>query len=188
MADYARVLAAVDKVLSTDGVTRYQAQQGALATDSLTGDDFVAAIAPCIAAGTLDGTFSGTSAQLLAAVTPAGDEAKKWKAPKDWPANARSVTQRLRRQAPVMRKAGWTVDDDDGANHAKAIIWTITPPAPTEKARDEPPRHPQDPHEEPPAGDAGDAGDEYEPSPYDECVCGWGLGTYACTCEERTPA
>ena len=39
------------------------------------------------------------------------------------------MTSRLHRQAPVMRKAGWIVDDDGGANHANAVRWTITPPA-----------------------------------------------------------
>jgi hypothetical protein len=121
MADFARVVAAVDDVLGTNGYAHYVTTQGAMASDSLTGDDFIAAIYRAV-----DETFVGTSAELLLHVAPAADD---WRPPRGWPANARAVTTRLHRQAPVMRKAGWVIDDDGGANHANAVRWTITPPA-----------------------------------------------------------
>lgn len=47
---------------------------------------------------------------------------ERWRAPKGWPGNARAVTQLLRRQAPPMRKAGWTATDDDAcAPHLIAL-------------------------------------------------------------------
>ena len=139
MADFARVLAAVDKVLGTDGYTRYLDSVRSVATDSLSGDDFITAIAHTFARS----TFTGSSGELLAAVTP-GDE----RAGKDWPGNARAVTARLHRQAPVMRKAGWTVDEIDD-KHAKHIRWTITPPE-NEMAGNPYPQPPQPPHDDDP--------------------------------------
>lgn len=117
MADFARVLAAVDQVLGTDGLARYIDMQGALASESLTGDLFITAMH-----NTLNTTFIGTSAELLAKI-PTPD-----RLPKDWPADPRRLTQRLTRQAPVMRKAGWIIDSDLGANKNHAAKWTIAPP------------------------------------------------------------
>jgi len=156
MADYARVLAAVDQVLGTDGLGRYVERQGSLARESLTDDDFVVQIARCLTA-----TFSGTSADLLAKVTPT---VEGWKPPKGWPATARQVTKRLRRQAPVMRKAGWVVVDDDANNHDKVVRWEITPPSRPREAGISGPQDPQDPRT---AGVAGVAGVEYGPSQED---------------------
>jgi hypothetical protein len=117
MADFARVVACVDRVLGTDGLARYITKQSTLAAEALTGDSFVAAMID-----TLKATFTGTSTDLLARIpTPE-------RTPKGWPTNPRSVTTILRRQAPVMRKAGWTVTDDGAANQAHATRWSITPP------------------------------------------------------------
>ncbi len=129
MADFARVLAAVDQVLDTNGLGHYLDRQGTIAAEALTGDPFIAAIVELITE-TVAGTFVGTATDLLnQATTIKKAEDEKWRAPKGWPANSRAVTQRLRKQAPVMRKAGWMVEDDDGANHRNALIWTITPPS-----------------------------------------------------------
>lgn len=127
MADYAHVLAAVDAVLGTSGLARYLRKQGELATDSLADDPFVAALAERV------GAFTGTSSELLHAIAPADDEGRP---PKGWPTTARQITQRLRRQAPVMRKAGWTVEDDGGANHDNRLRWTVIPPARERRKQD----------------------------------------------------
>lgn len=121
MADFARILAATDQILGTTGLDSYTSKQGAMATESLTDDEFVMAVKDAIT-----GTFTGTSARLLNLATPSDE---KWRAPKKWPTSARQVTTRLRRQAPVMRKAGWIVEEDGGANHGNTVQWTITPPA-----------------------------------------------------------
>jgi hypothetical protein len=160
MADFARVLAAVDRKLDTDGLNRYRAKEGAMATDSLTGDDFVTAMT-----AKLNGKFEGTSAELLTLVTPTGEN---WRAPKGWPTNARAVTQRLTKQAPVMRKAGWTISDDDGANKDKVVRWEIARP---EMARIGDPPPPQHPRKTEQAGQAGQAGDEYGPSQDEHPLC-----------------
>jgi len=69
-------------------------------------------------------TFEGTSADLLTLVQPPE------RLPKDWPASTRLLTQRLNRQAPVMRKAGWEIESDEGANKTHVTRWRITAPRP----------------------------------------------------------
>lgn len=149
MAEYARILAAIDKLHGTDGLTRYLGTQGRLAADTLTGDPFTSAIVE-----TFTAPFEGTSAQLLEAVTP---DSEKWKRPKEWPANARAVTQRMRRQAPVLRKIGWTVTDDAGANKSNALLWYIAPAQEEERGEKPSPHSPHSPTgQEPRAGRNGD--------------------------------
>ncbi|HSH60663.1 MAG TPA: hypothetical protein VK988_13690, partial [Acidimicrobiales bacterium] len=155
MADYARVLASVDAVLGTSGLARYWTKQGTLASESLTGDPFITALAG-------QNEFEGSSAELLDLLTP---EDERWRAPKGWPTNARAVTQLLRRQAPPMRKAGWSVTDDDGANKNGVVRWAIARP---EKSRIASPPGPPPLPSEHQAGQAGQAGHGCETSQDDE--------------------
>jgi hypothetical protein len=132
MADYAKVLAAVDAVLGTKGLAYYREQCKNLAADTLDAP-FIAHIVTeryaCI---------DSTSAEILAAVEKAAVSAAKgsesvWRAPKGWPTSAREVTNQLTRHAPALRTQGWTVEDDGGSNHRNAILWTLDPPAQQEK-------------------------------------------------------
>lgn len=136
MADFARVVHAVDQALGTAGLARYVGAQGRLAVDTLSGDDFISAVTDAITE-----RFDGTAAELLAKVTPTSDG---WRRPKGWPANARLVTQRMRRQAPVLRKVGWEVSDDGGQNKSNATRWMLVPPNPP-NIPSEVPRNPASP-------------------------------------------
>ena len=118
MADYARILAAVDHVLGTEGLARYLATLNNAAVDNLSADPFVSALAVHFAGKEV----TGTAAELLAKVQPFD----LFRVPKGWPTTARQVTQLLKRQAPTMRKAGWTITDDGARNREKALRWTIT--------------------------------------------------------------
>jgi hypothetical protein len=159
MADFAQLLAAVDQVLGTVGLPRYLAKQAELATESLTDDMFISSIAHRI-----KGTFDGSSAELLCRVSlPEGI-----RAPKGWPSTARQATRLLRRQAPVMRKAGWTIYDDGTCNKDGVLRWTITPPSTTNGPFQRPPSppSPSDPARSNARSEAlgGDGGDQYGPS------------------------
>lgn len=161
MADFARVLAAVDQVRGTSGLRRYMEKQSEVATESLTDDSFVTTIST-----TLKDVFIGTSAELLALVTPADE---KWRAPKGWPGSSRQVTQTLRRQAPSMRKAGWQVDDDGGANKQHTVTWTIAPRHTEMVCNGDSPCSPCSPTSPTTtqASQASQASMEYGPSPYE---------------------
>jgi len=132
MADYARILAAVDQLHGTNGFERYLGAQGRMAVDTLAGDPFITAVIERITAA-----WEGTAAELLAAL----DVSDAVRRSKLWPDNARAVTQRLRRQAPVMRKTGWTVSDDGGQNKAGVTRWSLVPP-PRVTGKDDPPSPP----------------------------------------------
>ncbi|RWM25181.1 DUF6371 domain-containing protein [Mesorhizobium sp.] len=140
MADFACILAALDLLLGTRGLDRYLSKQGSMAADTLTADPFITAVAA------LGKEFEGTAALLLDVVE------KPEKLPRDWPANPRLATVHLKRQAPVMRKAGWHIESDEGRNRDGVVIWTIRPP---EKAHISAPLNPPSP---PAAGLAGQAG------------------------------
>jgi hypothetical protein len=103
------------------------------------------------------------SAQLLARFDT-DDEKRK---PKGWPANARSLTTLLKRQAPLMRRAGWTVTNEP-AGHANVLTWTIAVPPDKPSAQGSQPSQnlTTDPS-------ASVASVQYRPTPPDECaLCG----------------
>ena len=115
MADFAKILATVDKILGTAGLSHYIDVLAGLSADSLTGDCFILAVME------LTDSFKGTSAELLAEVTPE-------KPPRGWPKNPRAVTTRLKRHAPALRDMGWAVDNDEAHNKRNALEWTLCPP------------------------------------------------------------
>jgi hypothetical protein len=94
MADYGRVLAAVDALLGTDGLTRYMEQRGELQREAAEGDRIGAAII-----GWLDGRveWEGTSTDLLAELTPD-------RPPKGWPG---TVGRRRDRRGLHPRAGQW---------------------------------------------------------------------------------
>jgi phage/plasmid primase-like uncharacterized protein len=114
MADFARIVAAVDAVSGTEALKHYLTKQGSMAADSLAGDPFILAVMELR-------YFDGTSADLRDKVTPE-------KPPRNWPGSPRAVTTRLRRHAPAMTRTGWQIDSDQGQNHDKVLRWTIRPP------------------------------------------------------------
>lgn len=118
MADFARILAATDNTLGTSGLDRYLGKQGSLAAESLDTDPLIAAVTTRITE-----PWAGTAAELLVQLTNLDEPT-----PKDWLTNARTVTGRLKRWAPVLRKTGWTVSDDGGRNKACVVQWTLEPP------------------------------------------------------------
>jgi hypothetical protein len=150
MADFARILAAVDAEMGTIALDRYASQAANLAAEGLSGDSLAARILAVITE-----PFEGTSAQLRAKLTPAAfdADADEWKQPKDWPASTRDVTGRLRRLAPAFRKTGWTVTELP-PGHANAIRWKISPPERTEEIGEDARTRSQDSQDRPTASDA----------------------------------
>jgi hypothetical protein len=125
MADFALLLAAIDRVLSTDGLGRYLGRAGTIAEDTLSADVFIAYLRE-----ELTQNFEGTSAELLSSlsrVLPAGPGSPP--RPRGWPRNPRQVTTLLKRHAPALRTRGWVVDEDEGRNQQGVTRWTLTPPA-----------------------------------------------------------
>ncbi|GHH76295.1 ATP-binding protein [Promicromonospora soli] len=117
MADFAMVLAALDQVNGTAGLSSYRDQANTLARDAVTSDPFLAALAQHVTRA-----WEGTAAALLDLVQPEGIP------PRTWPKSARGVTGVLKRTAPALRSAGWGVDDLGTANKSGVNLWRLTPP------------------------------------------------------------
>jgi hypothetical protein len=118
MADYAKVLACIDKIHNTEGLKRYRERATHLVADSISSDPFIAAMQEQNYTCT-----DATAATIIREVMPA-----RYPPPQDWPKKARAVTTRLTRHAPALRALGWHVENDGGHNKAKTTLWTITPP------------------------------------------------------------
>ncbi|AJF65629.1 hypothetical protein [Streptomyces vietnamensis] len=103
MADFARVLAAVDQVMEWTTLDDYLAASANVAGDALEGDPFGAALASLVEQC---GTWTGTAAQLLEHVPPPGGIR-----PPTWPKDATRASGKVKRLAPLLRSIGITVDD-----------------------------------------------------------------------------
>ncbi len=103
MADYGRLVAAVDHVTGMDGLARYLALGADLAEDVIDADPAAAAMR---AHAVRRHTWTGTTADLLAEITPTCPR-KEW--PHGWPTTARALAGVLRRDAPALRAVGVTV-------------------------------------------------------------------------------
>ncbi|MEU6535732.1 ATP-binding protein [Streptomyces sp. NPDC047000] len=102
MADFARVLAAVDQSQGWNTLGDYLATSANVATDAMEGDLFAMAIAHLV---DQVGTWQGTAGQLLEAL-PA-----PLVRPPNWPKDATRASGRVKRLAPLLRSIGITVDD-----------------------------------------------------------------------------
>jgi hypothetical protein len=114
MADFARVLLAVDKVLNTSGFSTYREQAGQTAEQVAESDSVATAIRKQITA-----PWHGPASKLLTKLT--GD-----KPPKDWPSTPQGMSGRLTRAAPTLRALGWTIEREERTSAARP--WTIAPP------------------------------------------------------------
>ncbi|MER0423287.1 ATP-binding protein [Streptomyces microflavus] len=123
MADFARVLAAVDQVTGWQTLPDYLAASSNVASDALEGDPFGTAVTALVEQA---GTWTGTAAQLLEQLQPPGGVR-----PLDWPKDATRAGGKVKRLAPLLRSIGITVDDTqrsrDRARH-KLLILTRTDP------------------------------------------------------------
>lgn len=96
MADFSRVLAAVDAELGTSAHAAYLNQRGRVAQDVIEGDPVAVAIVALIERA---GAFEGNAAAIQ-------EEIKPERAGKEWPANARGLSGRLRRLIPALKIVG----------------------------------------------------------------------------------
>lgn len=126
MADYAKVLAALDRATGWGTLPAYlDATREALATGAA-GDLVAAAVMDL-----LDDfeTWQGTATDLLKAL----DDRRDGKVPKRWPSTASHLSNRVRLAAPSLRAAGYEIDDNkrDGKNRK---LWTLAAPTDTDRA------------------------------------------------------
>ena len=108
MADFAKVLAALDTVTGWDTLTSYRAKVASLALSLIEGNTFAYAIyrlATCPSPGGLDpAPWEGTAGELLDALRRICADARM--PASDLPEDVRAVGRQVREIAPSLRKAG----------------------------------------------------------------------------------
>jgi hypothetical protein len=100
MADFARVLAAVDEVTGWRSLGTYRAVAADLDRDVVDSDPVADAIRRLVEG---DGRWTGTASELLAAITPDSP-------PRRWPSAPHVLSGQLRRLAPALRRTGIDVE------------------------------------------------------------------------------
>jgi hypothetical protein len=116
MADFARILAAVDEVLHTKGLLRYLDQARALSHAVTEADPVAVKIQELITI-----PWEGTANELLTILTPERPS-------KEWPKTPQGMGVRLKRIAPAMRKLGWTVEQLPRSDKKGSRRWLLEPP------------------------------------------------------------
>lgn len=129
MADFARVLAALDRACHelTGGraLELFLGQRSRIADEVVDGDSVAVAVVRLMENHE---RWSGTAGELLAAITPTP-------VPKDWPANARALSGRLRRLRPALLVSGIRHDapsSKDKTRTHRMERTAIVPPIPPE--------------------------------------------------------
>ncbi|MGW2848495.1 ATP-binding protein [Streptomyces sp. NPDC001274] len=129
MADFARVLAAIDQVQDWQTLDAYLTASANVAGDALEGDPFGTAVAALVEHA---GTWTGTAAQLLEQLQPPGGIR-----PPNWPKDATRASGKVKRLAPLLRSIGITVDDTQRSrdrHRSRLLVLTRTDPDQTASA------------------------------------------------------
>lgn len=119
MAKFAKILRALDIYRGTNSLARYYEQLHELSETILSSNPFIEELRARIS------SFHGTSKELLTELEGVKDNGR---APRGWPQKASEVTEILKRFAPALREAGWTVEDEGNRNQQKTIRWRIESP------------------------------------------------------------
>lgn len=119
MAKFAKILRALDIHRGTDSLGRYYEQLHELSETILSSNPFIEELRARVT------SFHGTSKELL---TKLDGYKEHIRPPRGWPQKASEVTEILKRFAPALREAGWTVEDEGNRNQLKTIRWRIDSP------------------------------------------------------------
>jgi hypothetical protein len=129
MADFTRVLAAVDGVRGTQSLATYLGQRERIADDVVEGDSVGTAIRGFMANRS---SWSGTMKELLAEITP--DEPGR-----DFPPTPKRLQTQLKRLAPALEAVGVFVHPPRKTDHTRRwVILTARTAQPPETRTDDP--------------------------------------------------
>ncbi|MFI2077943.1 ATP-binding protein [Streptomyces triculaminicus] len=158
MADFARVLAAVDHVTGWRTLASYRATAADAVADVLDGEPFAQAVVDLVDKAGPDG-ITLTASQLLEAV-----EAPE-KLPKKWPKDPTRAGGQLKRLAPALRTIGIDVDDSQrGPKPKKQRLYKLTA-SPERRCETASPASPQASEAPLTCGNKGDASEGPTASP-----------------------
>lgn len=123
MADFGKILLAIDSILGTDGFTEYLYDMESHSRTALASEPFL-----ILLRDTVNAPFHGDAATLhknLVARSRTGGYSFSLD---EVPRRAAWVTTQLKRFAGSLRRAGWKIEDLGNRNHAKVKMWRIEPP------------------------------------------------------------
>lgn len=120
MADFAKILAAHDKVASSNSLEIYLGLIDSSASSAIENDKFLTAISRHITS-----SWKGSANDLLEFI----NSREPYHFDKEWPNTPKKVTERLVRSAPTLRKVGWEVDNLGASNKEKVTVWRVKPTA-----------------------------------------------------------
>ena len=118
MADFGRVLLAVDRITGSDGAEVYARLGDDLAGDAVATDLVLAALV-----ATVRYPWQGTASELLALLDPH----RPTPTPREWPRSPRGMAGHLIRHAPALRRLGWTAEREQDTRQ-RVTVWWLTPP------------------------------------------------------------
>ncbi|GAA2015430.1 hypothetical protein [Brevibacterium samyangense] len=160
MADFALIVATLDRIHGTKALERYAEQARSMAADALAGDPFLTSLAEYGQA------WHGQSASELHKEIAAPDDHGRVRV--GMPRTPTGVTTLLKRTAPSLRSQGWSIEHEK--DRRGTIRWTITPPRSDREGRNQAPATPATHAVN--AGDAGVAGGNSSPSQADAGTAG----------------
>jgi hypothetical protein len=120
MADFALILAAMDRVLDASSLDQYLDEVNLSAVSSVSEDPVLGLIKDVIRDG-----WTGSSKDLLSQVKVATTPDA---IPAGFPDSPRAMTALLTKVAPTLRKAGWLAKDLGSKNHDNVTIWHLAAP------------------------------------------------------------
>lgn len=121
MADFARILVALENVTGGSALGEYRQGLEESAMSSIVGDPVLTAIVELI-----DSPWEGTSAELLELLNTKKPQFQYGE--RFWPSKPVMLTSTLVRCAPAFQKIGWVFEDLGARNQAKTKRFRIEPP------------------------------------------------------------
>jgi hypothetical protein len=118
MADFGRVLLAVDELTDTKAYLRYVEEASRTAEQVADADSVTLAVRERITE-----PWAGTASELLGKLH--SDHP-----PRDWPTTPQAMGGRLMRIAPTLRRLGWLVEQRTRSGAKGSRGWELRPPAP----------------------------------------------------------
>ena len=121
MADFSRVLAAMDLALGTDSLGQYLDEVRFSAVSSVSEDPIIGTIQEALQGE----PFVGSSKVLLERIQTV---IPKHEIPPGFPPSAKAISNYLGKVVPTLRKAGWSARDMGSSNHGNVTIWRLEAP------------------------------------------------------------
>lgn len=120
MADFARLLHAIDAATGWSTVDDYADTAADVAETVIDSDPFAVAVRDLVR---VSGGWSGTASELLEKVTPE-------RPVKGWPRSPRAISGAIKRITPALRQVGITVEHGKSSDRARTRILTLAGPGP----------------------------------------------------------